>query len=420
MKAISELLGGIGNCSCGKEHFCPVENVVIERNALLSLPFLCKPYHHILLVADENTFQACGKKAASLLTQANVEILILHPAGEIVIPNEETIAEIESNIQLKTDLLIGVGSGVINDLCKHTSFEHHLPYFIIATAPSMDGFVSVGAALILRGMKITLNARPPKAVIADTEVLRNAPISMIRSGWGDIIGKYSCLNDWKLSALINGEYLCQQVWNLVNDTVHGLEGLAKAINNRQEEAVRLLMQALIVVGIAMSYVGNSRPASGSEHHLAHYFEITGILEDKPYFPHGVDVLYSSVITAELREDLLLKKPSLHHFNRIEWEENIRRIYHSSADGILELQNRLGWYDRDDSTSLLDKWDEATEILSQAPGKKRMLELVEQIGLNWDDFIAMYGEEKIRNGVRFAKDLKDRWTVLWLHNRYFMK
>ena len=111
-------------------------------------------------------------------------------------------------LQHEADLIIGVGSGVINDLCKHVSFKNDLAYYIVATAPSMDGYASVGAALILNGMKITLNARPPKAIIADTSVLKDAPIDMLRAGYGDIIGKYSCLNDWKLSHCVNGEYFC--------------------------------------------------------------------------------------------------------------------------------------------------------------------------------------------------------------------
>ena len=64
------------------------------------------------------------------------------------------------------------------------------------------------------------------------------------------------------------------------------------------------LHSLVVVGIAMAYMGNSRPASGSEHHLSHYFEVTGLLRDEPYFAHGIDVAYSTYVTAGLREELL--------------------------------------------------------------------------------------------------------------------
>ena len=131
---------------------------------------------------------------------------------------------------------------------------------IAATAPSMDGYASVGAALILGGMKVTLNARPPMAIIADTRVLAGAPMEMIKSGWGDIVGKYSCLSDWKLSRLLRGEYFCQTVYDLVMETARRVEALASGVAAREEEAVAQLMEALVVVGIAMSYVGNLRGA----------------------------------------------------------------------------------------------------------------------------------------------------------------
>ena len=149
---------------------------------------------------------------------------------------------------------------------------------IIATAPSMDGYASVGAAMILNQMKITTSARVPYAILAESDIVRTAPMDMIRSGYGDIVGKYSCLNDWKLAHLLLGEYFCQEVYDTVMDAVKCTEGTAEALLHRDRNAIRNLMEALVAVGIMMSYVGNSRPASGSEHHLSHFFEIVGLLE----------------------------------------------------------------------------------------------------------------------------------------------
>lgn len=206
---INELHKKYHNCGCGKEHSCPIDYVKIGNGAVNELPKLCKEYRHILLVSDENTYRVCGENVSKLLSDKICANIILKPNGDVVIPNEEKIAEIEAKLTPQTDLIIGVGSGVINDLCKHISFKNNLPYFIAATAPSMDGYASVGSALILEGMKVTLNARPPKAIIGDTSVLKNAPIEMLKAGYGDIIGKFSCLNDWKLSAIVNNEYFCQ-------------------------------------------------------------------------------------------------------------------------------------------------------------------------------------------------------------------
>lgn len=428
---IKSLIQGISECSCGRDHRCPVDAIEIGEGALLRLPELCQPYRHILMVADPNTYEAAGKRAEALVREslpgAVERVLILKSAGEVVIPNEETIAQVDEAMSEETDLLIGIGSGVINDLCKYTSFFSNLPYFIVATAPSMDGFVSVGAAMILEGMKVTVNARPPKAVIGDVSILKEAPMPMLQAGYGDIIGKFSCLNDWLLAKEVRGEYFCETVYGLTMDCAKTVAGLAEGVLQRDPKAVQALMEALIKVGVAMSYVDCSRPASGSEHHLSHYFEIRGILEHRPYFAHGIDVAYASVVTAQIRDAILSETengriPAYLPRKREAWEKDIRRIYATSADGVLALQQKLGWYEADEKASkaLAAKWERIREILKIAPREAEARQLVEAIGLSMQEFKTMYGKAWIDDAILYAKDLKDRYSVLWLWYEYFRR
>ncbi len=415
---IDEMTKGIYGCECGMDHVCPIDKVVIGENAVFELEKFSENYKHVILISDDNTYAACGERVYKAIKN-RVDSNVVLPSGDnVVIPDEETIACIRSFLKKDTDLLIGVGSGVINDLCKYISFHADLPYFIVATAPSMDGFASVGAALILEGMKITCGARPPKAIFADSAVLCNAPMEMIKAGYGDIIGKFSCLNDWKLSAFINDEFFCQKVYDMTYETALDVKKLASKIKNRDPEAVGKLMEALVVVGILMSYVGNSRPASGSEHHLSHYFEITGILHKKPYFPHGIDVAYSAVVTAEIREKIIKLTPRKRRFAPKQYEKNIRRIYTTSADGILALQDKIGAHSRDDSEKIRKNWDEIKRILSECPTADEFRKMLSAVGLKDGELEKMYGEEKIADGILYAKDLKDRYTVLNLSYDYF--
>lgn len=415
--SIQDLIKGIPSCACGKSHSCPIDAVEIGEGALTRLPALCDSYQNIVLVADDHTWEVCGKQVAGLLGSKVQTALILHAEG-VVIPDEKAIEEVRSAARENTDLYVGVGSGVINDLCKYVSFGLGLPYYIVATAPSMDGYASVGCALILEGMKVTLNARPPKAILAEQSVLQNAPMEMLQAGYGDIIGKFSCLNDWKLSALLNGEYFCQAVYDLTYDTAVKVKSLGEGVANRDGEAVSALMDALVTVGIAMSYVGNSRPASGSEHHLSHFFEITGILDKRPYFSHGIDVAYSSVITADVRKKLLESAPLKRAFDKADYEANIRRIYTTSADGILELQYKIGADHRD--TPAEEKWEEVKTVLRECPTSQEFEEMLSTVGLTMDRFWDMYGEEKVADAVLYAKDLKDRYTVLNLNYDFFRR
>jgi glycerol-1-phosphate dehydrogenase [NAD(P)+] len=238
---------------------------------------------------------------------------------------------------------------------------------------------------------------------------------MLQAGYGDIIGKYSCLNDWKLSTAIYGEYFCQAVYDLTMETVLEVEPLAERILAREEEAVGLLMEALVTVGIAMSYVGNSRPASGSEHHLSHFFEITGLLHGRDYYPHGIDVLYSAAVTARLREKLIaLPLPLSQEVETSRSLENaLRRIYTTAADGIIALQEKVGLYRELDASLFEQNWEEIKTVLSEAPTYEQMLSYLSDIGLDINEFHYFYGKDVLDDSVKYAKDLKDRYTVLWL-------
>lgn len=283
---IKALLQGL-NCSCGRHHTCPIQQVYIQRDAIFKLTALCADHHNILIVADENTFAVSREKLEAALRGKNITRVIF--SGEtILIPNEAAIEKVRAGLD-GIDLILGVGSGVIQDLCKYVSFFAQIPYMIVATAPSMDGYASNGAAMILGGMKETVPAGLPKAIVADTQILKNAPMNMLQAGYGDIVGKYSALCDWKLSHIVNDEYFCPYIYDTTYSAVRETLPRAKGILARDEDSIRILMEALVAVGILMSFAGSSRPASGSEHHLSHFFEITGILDHTPYFAHGIDV-----------------------------------------------------------------------------------------------------------------------------------
>ena len=416
---IAALLGEKRDCVCGVAHNCAIKSVVIKNGALSELPSLCGNYSNILLVCDENTRRVCGGKAEAILKD-KITAQITFPGDTVLIPNEDAVERVKALITDKTDLILGVGSGVINDLCKHVSNEASLPYFIIATAPSMDGYASKGAAMLFGGMKITTNAAVPTAIIADTAVLKDAPLEMLKAGYGDIIGKYSCLNDWRLSAAVNGEALCPFIYGLTFDTVEVVARMGKEIISRDEKSVEFLMKALVIVGIAMAYMGNSRPASGSEHHLSHFFEVIGILKNEPYFCHGIDVAYSSYVTAKIREEILkLDTPVENPFSESEWENEIKRVYSTDKNdvvstGVIKTQKDLGWIYENKMPTYVSKWQEIKAILSDAPTPDETLAMLNSIELPISEFYSTYTEKKLSDAIRYAKDLKDRYTVLWLY------
>ena len=417
---ISELLKPV-NCDCGMTHTCDIKNVIIKSGAINEIPDITADYEHILIVADRNTYATCGDKVKELIKDKTEKVFV-YDTEEILVPDEKAVAEFKSQLTDDTDLIIGIGSGVIQDLCKYVSMLAGLKYHIIATAPSMDGYASKGAAMIMGNMKITYNARVPEAIIADTDILKNAPMDMIKSGYGDILGKFSCLNDWKLSHVVNDEYLCPYVYDLTFDMLTRTKDLGAKLLARDDEAIKTLMEALVGVGIAMAYAGNSRPASGSEHHLSHYFEVVGIMRDEPYFMHGTDVVYSAVYTQRMREALLeISEPSeAMPYDYEEWKNNICKYYDDAAEGVIELQNKLGWYNRDYISIYRNKWAEICEVLRDTPSSDELIGYLKTVDLDIKDFDNLYGKDKINSALFFAKDLKDRYTVLWLYYSLFYK
>lgn len=416
---IYELINHDIACTCGRTHRCDIKGLQIGENALSQLPKFVADFSHILLVADNNTFPLCGDEVSSMLKEKLECVCIFH-TEHLLIPNEESIAKICSYVSSETDLILGIGSGVINDLCKYVAFTHDICSGIIATAPSMDGYASSGAAMILNGMKVTFTARAPIFILGDVGILKSAPKDMIRSGYADIIGKYSALCDWKLSHLINGEYFCQFVYDIVLHKTDEVRLLAEALTRRESEAIRSLMEGLVLIGVCFTLLSTTRPGSGSEHHLSHYFEITGLIDKKPYFLHGTDVGYGTLLIAGLRDRIRkTDKPSFYQIDPDTRKAFYKSIYKEYWQEVWKIQQKAGWYDKDMTNFYITHWDEIRAVLAQSPSQDEIRKMLTDIGFDLSAFEKMYGKEKIELGIWFAKDLKDRYTVLWLYDELFL-
>ena len=402
----------------GPFHRCPIREVVIGPEALDALAEALAGYRRVLLVYDSNTFHVFGSAVRERIREAGIafsEVLFELREGEVLLPDERGIGRIEQSLQEDVEILVGVGSGVINDLSRYVSFHHGLPYVICATAPSMDGYASSVAAMILKGMKATVSAQAPQAIYADPSVLRDAPMDMIRSGAGDILGKYSCLNDWKLAASVTGEPIYEELVRMTEKELGQVTEDLPLLSSRDPEALGRLMHSLVAVGVIMSYAGNSRPASGSEHHISHFFEITGIIHREPYFPHGTDVGYSAYLTVLMRDFLAKQDPCAFHLGLTlsEREAGIRASYGPIAEEIMAFQKN-GVLNREDRLPVIrEKWAEIRRILLAQPAPAEYLQMLRALGYDMARFRDLYGPEHIREAILEARELRDRYTLLTL-------
>ena len=295
------------DCSCGKHHHMNIQKLIMGKGVLPKIKDIAEPFKigKILLVSDENTFKAAGEKVLGILGQDHFQVknLILTAQGEILIPNEEIIGRFMLNLDQDVALIIGVGSGSINDTVKYISSRTDIPYVIVCTAPSMDGYVADGAPLILNGRKISFKATLPYGVLGDTEIMKHAPQRLIQAGFGDVLGKMTALTDWKLANELNGDYYCQTCVILVERALKKVINHVDGLKKREDEAILYLIEALNLTGVAMGLIGISRPASGAEHMLSHFWEMDFIAREK--FPelHGIKVGIATPIIAEIFQQM---------------------------------------------------------------------------------------------------------------------
>ncbi|MBR6726800.1 MAG: sn-glycerol-1-phosphate dehydrogenase [Clostridia bacterium] len=401
-------------CTCGRTHRCDIGAVRIGAGVLAELPALIDA-RHIVLVSDGNTDALCGECVRALLGDRIAAHRLFDTGNELLVPDETAVAAVEALVTPDTDFILGIGSGVINDICKYVSFDRKIKCGIIATAPSMDGFASSGAAMIFAGMKVTFTTHAPDLILGDTDILCKAPADMIAAGFADIIGKYSALNDWKLSHLVNGEYLCPFVYDLVMEKTNEVRDLAPALMRREPAAVATLTEILVMIGVCLTLLSTTRPGSGSEHHLSHYFEITGLILGKPYFLHGTDVGYSTVVTAAMRERICaLKTPIFHPVSGDIRLAAYDRIYRDRAKEVTDLQIEAGRYGKDMTPIYAAKWDEILAILDECPTASEIEQMLLSVNFDLSAFEKMYGADRIADGRLWGKDLKDRYSVLWLY------
>ncbi|MBN2803482.1 MAG: iron-containing alcohol dehydrogenase [Deltaproteobacteria bacterium] len=316
---LNELAGYSQKCSCGRVHSVDTKLFVIEHHALDQIPDVIKKYAATVktagILSDQITREIAGNTISKLLKKEglNIEELTLKsPPGARTV--ERPHATFENTLfveeQLKhCQIIIAVGSGTINDLAKLASFRIGIPYITVPTAASMNGYTSAIAAIMKNGLKQTIDCHQPLAVIADISIISKAPVHLNASGLGDLESKPVSTSDFKLSSLITNSYFCAAPGELVakaeKKAAQSADGLAKG----NEDAVKNLMEALLLSGCSMKLASSSSPASGGEHLISHLFDMTAEQENRVEGWHGAQVGVATIVTATLYEELKKVDPS---------------------------------------------------------------------------------------------------------------
>ena len=302
---IRELMTLAHNCDCGNQHnSMPIEKMVVTNGAFLEAAVFVKnkAFKHAFLIADENTFKAAGKQLLDHLSKENIDysVCLIQPdANNDVVADEKSLVQALLELPREADVIIALGAGTVHDIARFTSAKTRVPFISVPTAPSVDGFTSLGAPLIIRGVKTTFQMTAPMALFADLAVLKASPQKMIAAGFGDMLAKYTSLVDWKFGHFVKGEPYCPLTAKITREALESCIDNVEKISKGEEEGIQILIEALIKSGLAMLLFGQSHPASGGEHHLSHYWEMDFLQQNRPAVLHGAKVGVSTSLLADI-------------------------------------------------------------------------------------------------------------------------
>lgn len=418
-------------CSCGRTHKSLFAHYIFEPGAIEKLPALLAElgYTRPYLISDTHTHKIAGGRTEEVLRRADIRFtshVLESPENGDLAADECALGSIAMGNDKDADIIISIGAGTINDLGRYFSYITGRPFMLIATAPSMDGLVSGVAPLIFHNMKITFPAQEPLALICDPEIMAAAPLKMLAAGAADILGKYNCLLDWKISHIVNDEYYCDTIADIMRTAVDRTMECAKGLASHDGKSVSVLTEALVLSGIAMDFSGNSRPASGAEHHQSHYWEMQFLFDGIPAVLHGTKVGIGTVLMLELYNALAkMEKPDFAKLRKEiacrpsmeEWEAEMHRCYRDGAKGIIELERKAKKNDVDGLSKRLltieEKWDEIQELAKTAPEASRIYQVLAGMGAAKVPADVNIRREYVYDSIRYGKELRDRYTVLQL-------
>lgn len=415
---------GSAHCSCGKEHEVAIDDVVIGRGAVQHLPEFIAKYHshRPFILTGHNTYEAAGKTVADILRRSNIPFSLYVFQNEHLEPNEEAVGSAFMHFDNNCDLIIGVGSGVINDIGKILSKVSGRRYIIVATAPSMDGYASATSSMSMDGLKVSLNSRCADMIVGDTDILKQAPEHMLKSGLGDMLAKYVSIAEWRISSLVTGEYYCERVAQLVRSALKKCTDNADGLLKRDETAVQAVFEGLVICGVAMAYAGVSRPASGVEHYFSHVWDMRGLEFGTQVDLHGIQCAMATMKAVELYEAVKGIVPdgekavaAVAAFDYADWSNQLRSFLGKAGETMIAKEQEEHKYDKSSHSArlekIIDNWDAILKIIDEdLPSAYELSKLLDTIGISKDLNTIGVDTDCARLTFKATKDIRDKYVL----------
>lgn len=413
-------------CECGRDHDMPIREIIIKPGALAELPGVLRRLElgkQGIVIADLNTYDAAGAAVMEALQRENFQpILCLFQSRELVNPDEFSVGKVMLEIDHTTSFLLSVGTGCLTDLTRYISSRTGIPFLSVGTAASMDGYASSVAAMHKGHYKTTVPATYPQAIIADIDIFCQAPHHLTAAGFGDLIAKLNSKVEWQLSHLVTGEHYCEFIVNMVDDTVQATIAQAEGIRNHDPAAMTKLAEGLIACGIGMLMVRGSRPASGCEHHLSHYWEMKAMYENRAAHLHGTKVGVATGVIAAFFEKFFARDPRQLDLDDVKqrkesveaWKADMRARLGTVGELMIAANEPffLNWNAQKRQIERIQEvWDQIQALHAQEPKREEVIALMRSVGGAALPEDVDINAERLREGLLHAKDARIRYSVL---------
>ncbi|WP_343208890.1 sn-glycerol-1-phosphate dehydrogenase [Anaerolentibacter hominis] len=410
-----------GPCSCGKIHEMDTKEVWIEQDGAAKLKELLeegmlKSFRKPVILSDTNTNTAAGDRIGRI---CKIPSAVLPAVG--LHADNHGVALAQEKLPSDAGLILAVGSGTIHDIARYVAHARGISFVSVPTAASVDGFVSSVAAMTWDGFKTTLPAVSPVCVVADVTVISRAPYRLTASGVSDLLGKYTALTDWKISHLLTGEYICENICRYEMEAVNEVRDAAHGLREGCEDAYEKLIYALILSGIAMQLCGNSRPASGAEHHMSHLWEME-ILNPALDAYHGEKVSLGLLQVIREYEKLRLaiesKSCTVHAY------EGLPMDFLRETFGIKDRMEGILRENTPDPCLLVpeqrlrEKLPEIAAVLAELPDANMLTGLMKRAGCVHSPEEIGLDPELIPVSLRLSPFVRNRLTLMRIINGFF--
>ena len=374
------------------------------------------------MLSDVNTYAAAGEQVCNILQKAEIAVSCYTFSQKNLEPDEVGVGSAVMHYDTSCDMIVAVGSGVINDIGKILSNLTGKPYMIVGTAPSMDGYASASSSMTRDGLKISLPSRSADVIIGDTDILCRAPLQMMKAGLGDMLAKYVSICEWRISHLITGEYYCEEVAELIRSALKRCTDNAAGLLLRNEQAVQAVFEGLVIGGVAMNYAGLSRPASGVEHYISHVLDMRSVEFGTKVDLHGIQCAIGTLIAAGMYEKLKKVTPQkeralLHAqaFDYVEYQKSLRKLLGKGAESMIALEAKEGKYNAavhaERLEIILRNWEKILQIIDEEiPNAECLSALMDMIDAPKTLKEIGIEEDLLPDIFRATKDIRDKYVL----------